>query len=94
MEVRDFTELGPTMTEQDARELAAKYAMHAVRATEYALACLYGEMTLEQAQEEYRNAMENYETVVSTGLAYSRGNAAELAKGADAVREIVERAHG
>lgn len=89
MEVLDIRDL----TAKPSNELrVARYAMHMVRAVQYAGLHLQGHLSEDEAQEEYKKAMENFDQIVAG--AADRTIAAEereMAKGSFAVTEMIEK---
>lgn len=82
------------MTKNDERLLAARYAMHAVRAAQYAMLALSGQITDEEARQEYGKAMDNYDGIIRTANITAEGNEREMCKGADAVTDLIEKHRG
>lgn len=82
------------MTKNDERLIAARYSMHAVRAAQYAIMALSGKITDEEARQEYAKAMDNYDGIIRSAKQTVEGNFREMAKGADAVTELIEKNRG
>lgn len=55
------------MTDAERQLIMARFAMHKVRVMVYASRMMAGNISAEQAREEYRKAMENYDQIL--GLA-------------------------
>ena len=69
---------------------AARYAMHRVRVAQYATLALNGTLTDEQAREQYLEAMANYDGIIEQAPHFNGACDEDMAKGADAVTEIIE----
>lgn len=53
------------MTDAERQLIMARYAMHKVRVSVYASRMMAGHLSEEQAREEYRKAMENYDHLMT-----------------------------
>lgn len=76
----------------DVKADMARYVVHAIRASQYAILALNGQITEEDARREYDNAMANYDQIIADGGKAYEASMKEMAKGSDAVTEIVQRA--
>lgn len=88
-----YSELLMDLLRSQRQQAASRYYVHKFRAHQYAVACLQGVLTLEQAREKYDEAMRNYDQIIEaaeTGGHSSIANAEDLARGADAVTQMVE----
>lgn len=56
------------MKDKDRQLVMSRYAMHKVRLRDYVGAVLSGRLTREQAAEEYRKAMENYDQILDLAV--------------------------
>ena len=77
---------------RDTKADMARYVVHAIRASQYAILVLNGQITEEDARREYDNAMANYDQIIADGGTAYEASMKEMAKGADAVTEIIQRA--
>jgi len=56
-------------TDPHQRQLTmARYAMHCMRLRDYAMLHTTGKLTFEQAAEEYRKAMENFDQILELAV--------------------------
>ena len=56
------------LTDAERQLCMARFAMHRVRITVYASQMMAGNLSEEQAREEYRKAMENYDQILALAV--------------------------
>lgn len=73
---------------------AARHAMHRVRAHQYAVAVIRGELTVPQAKQRYVEAMRNYDAIVEQAEhGHSvEANTAAMERGHDAIDDMLKEA--
>jgi len=76
----------------DRQLVAARHAMHRVRASTYAQAVYKGELTVPQAKQRYEDAMRNYDAILSGSGASHDANVEAMARGADAIDDMLREA--
>lgn len=71
---------------------AARYVAHKLFVHKYASAVAGGHMSPDEAKAHYDEAMRNYDGIMSNALSghSEAANAAEVAKGADAITGLLE----